>query len=339
MNLDNFVVRPQRRLVEKYAQARSLDGRSRPRTLAELVARGRRAASELDRRGRGGEAVRPADAAPAARAAAVRARLRAAARPGQGDRRSAGGEGRHPDGARADGADPGRADRRVVAGRDRADAGDASAGACAISCSSSRRRQRKPIYTDFEDEMGAEVDDRPARASRRGRLREVPRQGAPFLRAHQDHPSHPQAAHEQAAHAADLRELERMLAESGVGDARRHRAREGKETHGLGLFVRSLVGLDREAAKDAFARLPRPARTLTANQIEFVNLIVDHLTEHGVMTAELLYASPFTDIARRARTRYSRRLRSTPSSTCSTRSKSTLPRDHSLIPRRSQTAC
>jgi type I site-specific restriction endonuclease len=37
-------------------------------------------------------------------------------------------------------------------------------------------------------------------------------------------------------------------------------------------------------------------KTLGANQIEFVNLIVDHLTEHGVMPAALLYESPFTDI-------------------------------------------
>jgi type I restriction enzyme, R subunit len=37
-------------------------------------------------------------------------------------------------------------------------------------------------------------------------------------------------------------------------------------------------------------------KTLSANQIEFVNLIVDHLTEHGVMDAGLLYESPFTDI-------------------------------------------
>jgi len=35
---------------------------------------------------------------------------------------------------------------------------------------------------------------------------------------------------------------------------------------------------------------------MSANQIEFVNLIVDHLTEHDVMDASLLYESPFTDI-------------------------------------------
>lgn len=40
-------------------------------------------------------------------------------------------------------------------------------------------------------------------------------------------------------------------------------------------------------------------KKLTANQIEFVNLIVDHLTERGVMKPELLYESPFTDLSPR----------------------------------------
>jgi len=37
-------------------------------------------------------------------------------------------------------------------------------------------------------------------------------------------------------------------------------------------------------------------RTPSANQIEFVNLVVDLLTEHGVMDPARLYESPFTDI-------------------------------------------
>jgi type I site-specific restriction endonuclease len=57
---------------------------------------------------------------------------------------------------------------------------------------------------------------------------------------------------------------------------------------------RSLVGLDREAAKQAIAGFVS-GKTLGANQIEFVSLIVEHLTEHGAMKPELLYESPFTD--------------------------------------------
>lgn len=74
------------------------------------------------------------------------------------------------------------------------------------------------------------------------------------------------------------------------------RARE--ESEGLGIFLRSLVGLDREAAKAALADFLE-GRTLSANQIEFVNLIVDHLTQHGVMDPSLRYGSPFTDFSRK----------------------------------------
>ena len=63
-----------------------------------------------------------------------------------------------------------------------------------------------------------------------------------------------------------------------------------------GLFVPSLVELDRSAAKEAFAGF-LAGKSLTANQIEFVNLIVGHLTDHGVMGAASLYESPFTDVA------------------------------------------
>jgi type I restriction enzyme R subunit len=38
-------------------------------------------------------------------------------------------------------------------------------------------------------------------------------------------------------------------------------------------------------------------KALGANQIEFVNLVVDYQAEHGVMDAGRLYESPFTDIS------------------------------------------
>lgn len=71
--------------------------------------------------------------------------------------------------------------------------------------------------------------------------------------------------------------------------------RAAEDAKGLGLLVRSLVGMDRAAAKEALATFTN-GKTLTANQLEFVNLIVDHLTEHGVVEAARLYESPFTDL-------------------------------------------
>jgi type I restriction enzyme R subunit len=83
-----------------------------------------------------------------------------------------------------------------------------------------------------------------------------------------------------------------MLAE--IGGRQEFVARAARENNGLGLFVRSLVGLDHEAAKQAFAAF-LTEDTHTADQIEFVNPIVDHLTQDGVMEPERLYESPFVD--------------------------------------------
>ncbi len=67
-----------------------------------------------------------------------------------------------------------------------------------------------------------------------------------------------------------------------------------QEQGGLGLFIRSLIGLDRESAKSAFGDF-LAVQKYSANQIEFINLIIDYLTERGAMDPRRLYESPFTD--------------------------------------------
>ena len=68
------------------------------------------------------------------------------------------------------------------------------------------------------------------------------------------------------------------------------------ETEGLGLFVRSLVGLELEAANQAMSKFLNDSNA-TKNQIAFVRLIVQQLTHDGAMRKGRLYESPFTDIA------------------------------------------
>ncbi len=93
---------------------------------------------------------------------------------------------------------------------------------------------------------------------------------------------------------SDLEELERMLVEAGGSADVIKLAAE--QNHGLGIFIRSLVGLDRETAKQAFSQFVS-GTTATASQLEFIDLIVQYLTENGVMDAARLYESPFTDIS------------------------------------------
>ena len=68
-----------------------------------------------------------------------------------------------------------------------------------------------------------------------------------------------------------------------------------EQSHGLGVFIRSLVGLDREAAVEAFSKFTS-GTTATPDQIEFIDLVVQELTQNGVMEAGRLYEAPFIDI-------------------------------------------
>ena len=80
-----------------------------------------------------------------------------------------------------------------------------------------------------------------------------------------------------------------------AGDAAHVIQQTTEQSRGLGIFIRSLVGLDLETAKAAFSQFV--GTTATASQLEFIDLIVQYLTENGVMDAARLYESPFTDIS------------------------------------------
>ena len=161
------------------------------------------------------------------------------------------------------------------------------------------KAQRKPIYTDFEDVMGDEKEvafDAFVMGDDFEQFRSKARR---FLREHEDHITIHKLRMNEPLTEADLNELERILSESGIGDAEKIE-RAKTENDGLGLFVRSLVGLDRGAAKKAFAEFT-DGKTLTGNQLEFVNLVIDHLTDRGVVKVESLYTSPYTDVSPKER--------------------------------------
>jgi type I restriction enzyme R subunit len=154
--------------------------------------------------------------------------------------------------------------------------------------------KRRPIvYSDFEDEIGAGtamVLDGVSVGTDMDRFRAKARQ---FLQANRSRIAILKLYRNEPLTPTDLAELERIFAEAYVGTREEieHLRGEG----GLGLFVRSLVGLDRAAAKRAFAAFMQ-GRKLTAHQLEFLDMMIDHLTARGAMDPRLLYESPFTDM-------------------------------------------
>lgn len=153
--------------------------------------------------------------------------------------------------------------------------------------------QKKIVYTNFEDELGeSAVIDLP-QVTAGLNMTKFKDKARAFLKAHEAHLSLQRLRRNQPLTATDLDELEKMLLEAGGTPAL---IREAKEhSSGLGLFVRSLVGLEREAAMHAFSEFISGS-TATPNQIEFINLVVQELTQNGAMEADRLFQSPFTDV-------------------------------------------
>ena len=153
--------------------------------------------------------------------------------------------------------------------------------------------ERKVVYTDFEDEIGegaAVSFGSGAVGTDTARFKMKVRR---FLDAHKDHIAFQKLRRAERLTRQDVEELERMFLAEGVADEIRLEAFRAQG--GLGVFLRSLLGLDRGAAKQAFgARLDLGA--MTANQIQFIDMMLDHLTEKGTIDPKLLYESPFTDV-------------------------------------------
>ena len=156
------------------------------------------------------------------------------------------------------------------------------------------KSKKKVVYTDFIDELGTETTfDLPevANGLDMARFKDKARQ---FLKAHEGHLALQRLRRGQALTPTDLLELERMLADAGGTPELIQKAAADK--FGLGIFIRSLVGMEREAVAQAFSEVIAGTQ-VTADQIEFIELIVSELTTNGVMEAGRLYESPFLDIS------------------------------------------
>ena len=90
----------------------------------------------------------------------------------------------------------------------------------------------------------------------------------------------------------DMNELEKIIW-GQLGTKQDYYSEVGEKP--LGEFVREIVGLDMNAAKEAFSKY-LDERQMNRNQIYFVNQIVEFIVRNGVMKdLSVLQESPFID--------------------------------------------
>jgi type I restriction enzyme R subunit len=148
------------------------------------------------------------------------------------------------------------------------------------------------VFTDFEDDLrvaeAAQFDlvrADPKLRNYRDRVRR-------FIRDHQDHLTIRRLRNNEPVSRADISALEDILfSEDGALPREEYETIFGETP--LGVLVRSVVGLDRRAAKAAFAEFLAQA-PLHPDQIAFLDEIVEYLVKNGTLEPKGLFDTPFT---------------------------------------------
>jgi type I restriction enzyme R subunit len=160
------------------------------------------------------------------------------------------------------------------------------------------RSKRSVIYSDFTDEVGVSVEiDLPGTGGAivSNEFAQFRKKAEHFLKENLGETSVAKVRSGEPLNPNDIADLQRILVAAGVGSDETFT--EASEKAGnLGRFVRSIVGLDRAAAKLAFADF-LDQKKYSKNQIAFVDLIINELAERGIVEASRIYEAPYIGLA------------------------------------------
>ena len=156
------------------------------------------------------------------------------------------------------------------------------------------KKERKVVYTDFKDEVLG-VRDEEALAIPKMTGVQYEKKVKDYLTSHLDNLVIHRLRTNQPLTPTDLQSLETTLVKIGEDDGETLLSgllqRSGQPS--LAHFVRSLVGMDRQAAQAAFSCFLND-RSLTPPQMRFIELIIEQLSARGVIEAAALYEPPFS---------------------------------------------
>lgn len=113
-----------------------------------------------------------------------------------------------------------------------------------------------------------------------------------FLRMHQDNPVIQKLWTNIPLNEKDIVELQKILWKE-IGTEDEYRKEVGNKD--LGIFVREIVGLDRNTALETFAKYINEA-SLNSQQIYFIRRVIDHVEVNGLVEDFRIFTrTPFTD--------------------------------------------
>ncbi len=149
------------------------------------------------------------------------------------------------------------------------------------------------VYTNFQDEQGAVTEvEMPSVGIG---LEQYRKKVQKFVLDNENQLTIARLKRGKAITALDLEKLDELLFEaSGIPDRDQYRELIHPDKS-LGVFIREMVGLDQQAAKGAFAEF-LDTGSYNANQIEFINRVIEWLCQNGTMAPSALMEPPFSNM-------------------------------------------
>lgn len=151
------------------------------------------------------------------------------------------------------------------------------------------------VYSMLDDELGEVTEVDIPVVSNGVNIAQYRKRVESFIKANADHMTIAKLKRGLALTPTDLSELERF-----VFDAQEVESKDKFEEcfgtqKSLPLFIRSLVGLDRQAVQEAFSKYLQ-GTSYNEKQIRFVEMVIEHLAIRGTLDASQLYEPPFNQI-------------------------------------------
>jgi type I restriction enzyme R subunit len=148
------------------------------------------------------------------------------------------------------------------------------------------------VYTDLEDSEVTVTVREPNLSTNYGAI--YRKRVESFIRENKYQLTISKLLTNQPITVAELSVLESLLFDGGDRGTKEDFVKEFGEAP-LGVFIRSIIGLDVKAAQDAFAEFLQ-AGNLRADQMTFIQTIIAHLTKNGTVQPSMLFEPPFTDV-------------------------------------------
>ena len=154
--------------------------------------------------------------------------------------------------------------------------------------------KKEVVYTNFEDDVQGVHDVTGIYESPTMDLAQYRKKIELYIKDHQDQLTIQKLKRNMPITQADLDVLDGLLLEaSGMIDIDAYHGQILQEKP-LGTFIRQLVGLDINAAKEAFSRF-LDAGIYNSDQINFVNQVIDYLAHNGILDMAQIFEPPFTN--------------------------------------------